>query len=134
MEFTLVPVSLNAQDGVHLERAARCVRAVQDAISFLTATPQVFECHTVVPWPTELSTLASHGANVIGITFLPFEDNGFSHSTRGVSIISTAWAVCDTENRSSARALEKSAFERDGKLRVGDTSSLDCSFESVVAA
>jgi Predicted nucleotide-binding protein containing TIR -like domain len=93
MKFALVPVSLSEKDRVHLERAARCVSTVQNTFSFKMSTPQAFESFSTVPWPTDFSILESCGANVIGITSKPFKDNWFSHSTRGVSIISTnSWS------------------------------------------
>jgi predicted nucleotide-binding protein len=90
MEFVLVPLALNEKDCTHLERAARCINAVQGAVSVRTAGPQVLSGLNAVPWPIDSSVLTSHGSHVIAVTSLPFEDNWFSHSTRGVSIISTA--------------------------------------------
>jgi hypothetical protein len=76
MEFVLVPMALNEKDSMHLgRRAARSVGAVQNEILVRTAASRsIGECGAV-HWPMELSLLTPHGAHVIAITSLPFEDD-----------------------------------------------------------
>lgn len=90
MEFALVSVALSGRDDVHLKRAGQCIDAAQDVISLRAVASESLANDQAVSWPIDLSFLEDHGPNVIAVTSLPFEDNWFSHSTRGVSIISTA--------------------------------------------
>jgi Predicted nucleotide-binding protein containing TIR-like domain len=90
MQFTLLPLSLSEQDARHLDRAARCIGTVQQAISFRMGEPQALKNSVPIAWPLKGVNLEGQGSNVIAITSLPFEDDWFSHSARGVSVISTA--------------------------------------------
>jgi len=90
MEFGIKPVALNEQDSKQLDRALRCIRTIQSTIRFKLLEPKELAESKYLSWPLESIDDLHQCENIIVVSTRPFDDNWFSHSTHGISAISTA--------------------------------------------
>ena len=105
-------------------------------VEFLRGLQQRHEDGTEFAWVIEKADLQrpigmigararGHKVDIGYVLARPYWNQGFM--TEAITAVSTwflsqtgvfrVWAVCDTQNPGSARALEKSGFEREGMLR-----------------
>jgi predicted nucleotide-binding protein len=92
VKFGITALALNEGDVAQLERAMRCISSVQSIFRLESLDVQYDAKGKMLPWPYD-DIRPNECQNLIAISSLPFEDNWFSHSTRGLSIISTdSWS------------------------------------------
>ena len=89
-----------------------------DVTRYMTWVPHR-EVGTVAKFLSELELRHNNGAEFSWVIAMPGEQRPFGMigALPSEPSVLRVWAVCDTENPGSARALEKSGFERKGTLR-----------------
>lgn len=88
--FTVVPLDLDDRDLVHARRAVECINRVQKVFVLDLRESRIIAAGESLPWPLEVPLASDDNPNLIGISSRAFFDNWFSHTRRGLSVISTA--------------------------------------------
>jgi hypothetical protein len=90
IKFQIMPLSLDEADSRQLGRALKCIGAIQSTIEFELVAGAGDKSSVPLPWPHPAMPAWQMYEHTIAVSSRPFLDNWFSHSCRGLSIVSTA--------------------------------------------